>query len=236
MRMQWPFHRKTRRIVRTAHRPHDWTLPAVELGVVGAGLGVLYLLRPQTTSAASTGSSSSSSTGSSSSSTGSSSASTSSSTSSTGSSSSSTGSSSGSSSSSSGSSGCQSPYGCLEGNKPTNCPGKSSSVPLGTSPVWHTGYGWVCQENGTATQQFSSYIPATEKQAVASGDPLSTYGSSVSGYNAKADAAALQQKLSSQYPSETFHIYAQNGAYSVLPTSRVKYLQSIGGTAGTLVS
>lgn len=121
-----------------------------------------------------------------------------------------------------------SPYGTNPSVTPTNCPS-------GYIPAFNQGYGWTCNEQGTPTQQFINTVPTEEQQAQSSGDPIATYGTGVSGYNAQADALALKAKLQAQYGG-TWNIYLQNGQYNVMPASRVQYIQSIGGTPGTLFS
>jgi len=103
----------------------------------------------------------------------------------------------------------------------------SASCPAGFTPTYVDGYGWTCKEQQTAALQVQA--------AASSSANTAQDGYSVSGYHARRDALALQQSLSAQYGG-SWSVYLQNGSYSILPSSRVAYLRSIGGDPGALVS
>lgn len=130
----------------------------------------------------------------------------------------------------------RSPFGQNPSVKPKGCPGINSQFPTGTSPVFVQGYGWTCKENGTAAQIAVANLPSEERQTAASGDPLTQYGSRITGYKAKQAAIAELAALQKQYPSDGFQLYYYRGAYTLYPGSQVKKLQaSSGGPYGTRI-
>lgn len=134
------------------------------------------------------------------------------------------------------SSGMGSPYGNNPNAAPTDCP-------TGSAPVFQTGYGWTCAQQGTPTQQFTNELGAIESQANASGDAISQYGYDLSGSgsNALADAEAAAQQFANQYGG-IWAVYKQTNAsgqvaYQVLSAAQHAQLMAVpGAVIGTWIA
>ena len=83
--------------------------------------------------------------------------------------------------------------------------------------------------------QLSGNLINIINQANRSGDKVSTYGMSVSGYLARENALACRLILQQMYGG-VWYVYLQGNQYNVLPQSRVTYLKSIGGSLGVEIA
>ena len=112
----------------------------------------------------------------------------------------------------------QSPYGNNPSHTPRNCPS-------GYQPVYHSTYGWVCQE--TTAHMINNLKASYALSGCSTGLGFSTSGVAVGGLSpyqqAQLALATLQGRCGGSWG-----IYWQQGRYLIIPVSRLRYLLATG--------